>query len=61
MQQVHIKEILWAHQIPSTFIKLYTASQNDFLELWVHLENSGKFAPKENNPLYGIYVHTYIY
>ena len=58
MQQDNIRKILWSCQVPLT-----THNQTlhnipcriNFSELWVHLGNSGKFTPRENNSLYAIY------
>ena len=55
MQQINNREILWLCQVPSAthiwtvYIQHYRIN---YPELWVHLGNSGKLAPRESNLLY---------
>ena len=63
--QVNFRKTLRSCQIPpiynsdpqSYFIQ---HRRINFPKLWVNLWNLGNFAPRENNPLYGSYIHSTI-
>ena len=58
---------LWLHQVLPTTHNQLNFTQHPKINLpklwlaWVHSGNSGKFAPRESNPLYGSYSSLGVY